>query len=61
MQTEELLPNKDQATAEDTAKYQQMVGSITYLITISRPDIARAGQKLAEFLQNPSPEHITAA
>ena len=61
MQTQELLPNTREASDHDILAYQQKVGSITYATTITRPDAARASQKLAEFLQNPSPEHHAAA
>ena len=41
--------------------YQQLIGSINYAAVISRGDTARAASKLAEFLQNPAPQHIKAA
>jgi hypothetical protein len=41
--------------------YQSRIGSTTYATSITRPDAARALNKLAEFLLNPSPEHLKAA
>jgi hypothetical protein len=61
MAVDELLPNPGQATDHQTYLYQQKVGSITYSAAITRLDIARATQKLAEFLTNPSPAHMAAA
>jgi hypothetical protein len=40
--------------------YQQKVGSLLYVTTITRPDAAKAASKLSEFLLNPSPRHIEA-
>ena len=40
--------------------YAKKVGSIIYPSVITRPDIARAASKLAEFLKNPGPEHLRA-
>jgi hypothetical protein len=41
--------------------YQQLIGSLNYAAVITRADVARAASKLAEFLQNPAPQHIKAA
>ena len=57
----ELVPHDGTATAQQTYGYQQRVGSLNYSAVITRPDISKAVSKLAEFLQNPSPIHITAA
>jgi hypothetical protein len=61
LQTDELLPYERKATSHAIHAYQQRVGSLTYIATTTRPDIARATQKLAEFLTNPSPDHISIA
>ena len=53
--------NLDQATDQQIHLYQALVGSIGYAVINTRPDSARANNKLAEFLTNPSPEHIEAA
>ena len=58
---EELLPYENQATEQQINYYQQRVGSINFAAVISRPDIAFAASKLAQFLTNPSPSHSAAA
>src|SRR5271156_1321241 len=55
--TEELIPNTKQATAQEIYLYQRKVGSLLYATTITRPDAARAANKLSEFLSNPPPRH----
>lgn len=57
---EPLLKFEGQATPHATVKYQRKVGSINYPASITRPDCARALQKLSEFLQNPGPAHEAA-
>jgi hypothetical protein len=52
-----IAPNQDQATAEDIHLYQQQIGSIMYLMTKTRPDLAYYIGLLARFMSNPSPEH----
>jgi hypothetical protein len=54
---EELVPNDKQATPQDIYLYQRKVGSLLYATTITRPDAARAANKLSEFLINPSARH----
>lgn len=61
MGCKELLPREDQATPAQIHHYQQKVGSILYATVISRPDVARTANKLAEFLMNPTEKHIEAA
>ncbi|PHH87415.1 hypothetical protein CDD83_8907 [Cordyceps sp. RAO-2017] len=55
--TNDLQPRGDQASPDLVHRYQQKVGSINYVAVITRPDIAKATAKLAEFLQNPSERH----
>jgi hypothetical protein len=50
-----------QTTAQQILAYQQRVGSLNFSAVISRPDIAHAVSKLAQFLKNPSAAHIAAA
>ena len=50
--------NLDQAMDQQIYLYQALVGSIGYAVINTRPDSARANNKLAEFLTNPSPEYI---
>lgn len=57
----ELLPNEGQATTQEVHAYQRRIGSTTYATSITRPDAARASNKLAEFLLNPSLDHFRAA
>ena len=52
-----LVKYEGTATVHEKKLYQGKVGSIGYPASISRPDCARALQKLSEFLQNPGPEH----
>jgi hypothetical protein len=54
---EELIPNNKQATPQEIYLYQRKVGSLLYTTTITRPDAARAANKLSEFLINPSARH----
>jgi hypothetical protein len=54
---EELIPNDNQATPQEIYLYQRKVGSLLYATTITRPDAARAVNKLSEFLMNPSARH----
>ena len=49
------------ATAEDRSVYQQMVGSLMYASTCTRPDIAYHTSCLSRFNSNPGPEHFQAA
>jgi hypothetical protein len=42
-------------------KYQQVIGSLLYLMLGTRPDIAYAVTKMAQFAANPSEEHLTKA
>jgi hypothetical protein len=58
---QELVKNEGIATEAQIKAYQNRVGSLTYAAIISRPDIAKAISKLAEFQQNPSQQHIDAA
>jgi hypothetical protein len=52
-----LEPNPDQASPEDISQFQQEIGSIMYLMTKTRPDIAYHTSLLARFMANPSLEH----
>ncbi|RMZ87322.1 hypothetical protein DV736_g5450, partial [Chaetothyriales sp. CBS 134916] len=55
------LIRSDQAPSQVVNEYQQMVGSIQYAATGTRPDVARAASQLAQFSQNPSAEHRSIA
>src|ERR1700761_6457129 len=55
------LPNKGSATADLRSKYQQVIGSLLYIMLGTRPDIAYAVTKLSQFAANPSEEHLSRA
>ena len=56
--TNDLQPREgDNATPDQTHRYQQKVGFINYISVITRPDVAKPIAKLAEFLLNPSDQH----
>ncbi|KJZ69437.1 hypothetical protein HIM_11166 [Hirsutella minnesotensis 3608] len=55
--TNDLQPRNGQANSDLVHRYQQKVGSVNYIAVITRPDIAKATAKLAEFLLNPSDRH----
>lgn len=50
-----------EASAEDRTTYQQIVGSLMYAATSTRPDIAFHVSTLSRFNNNPGPEHFHAA
>ncbi|KAJ3531901.1 hypothetical protein NM208_g5348 [Fusarium decemcellulare] len=56
-----LKPYEGKATAKDVEHYQSMVGSIQFSAIITRADISYSAAELAQFLQNPGPDHIEAA
>jgi hypothetical protein len=60
MTTDFLDKNPDKATPQDVHLFQQKVGSLLYATTITRPDVARAANKLSEFLTNLSQIHLQA-
>ena len=45
----------------EATPYQQIIGSIMYLVTATRPDLAYTITHLSQFNSNPSKEHFTAA
>src|SRR5436305_13930408 len=59
--TEELIPYDGKASPQDIYRFQRKMGSLGYVIVMTRPDVSRAIGKLSEFLKNPSPTHQTAA
>ena len=60
MVTKPFQTNSDVATPKDIHLFQQKVGSLLYATTITRPDAARAANKLSEFMKNPSKKHLDA-
>lgn len=61
MSTDSLDPHTGKASVQDIYAYQKKVGFLNYAAVVTRPDISRTTQKLAEFLTNPGPEHHAAA
>jgi len=58
---QDLQKYEGQASPNEIIAYQRRVGSIIYPASTLRPDIAYAAARLAEFMQNPSPAHLTEA
>ncbi|KAI1509646.1 Pol protein [Pyrenophora tritici-repentis] len=44
-----------------TKLYQELVGSLAYIATYTRPDVAQAHSELSRYLQNPGQKHVSAA
>ena len=55
-----IQPYQGQATHAKKYEYMQKVGSLLYATIVTRPDAAKAANKLAEFAVNPGPEHLKA-
>ena len=55
-----LIKNDELASAKDIKKYQQEIGSLIYLTTYTRPNIAQAVNLCARFMSNPSYNHFKA-
>jgi hypothetical protein len=55
------LPNPGQASAAEIKEYQVLIGSLLYLTLGTRPDIAFAVTKMAQFTSNPSEDHLKKA
>src|SRR6202012_3730016 len=54
-------PNKGTATPELCVSYQQVIGSLLYIMIGMRPDIAFAVTKMAQYATNPSEDHLNRA
>ena len=48
-----LKKREDQCPQADLKKFQEMIGCLMWLATISRPDLAWATSKLAQYSANP--------
>ncbi|UYV62645.1 hypothetical protein LAZ67_2001397 [Cordylochernes scorpioides] len=59
--TKEMCPKDDQEIEEmNKIPYRQTIGSLMYLMTGTRPDIAYAVSRVSQFMNNPGPSHWTA-
>jgi len=54
-------PVKENASATLCSKYQQVIGSLLYIMLGMRPDIAFVVTKLSQFASNPTKEHLEKA
>jgi hypothetical protein len=51
-------PNSGEATPQLRRQYQSVIGSLLYLMIGTRPDIAYAVSKMAQYSANPSEDHL---
>ena len=51
------LVQKFEGTAKDQLRYSQIIGSLMYLASATRPEIAYAMSKLRRFVSNPGDVH----
>jgi len=58
---EHLVKYTGQASASDITHYQSLIGSLLYVQIGTRPDIAFAVSRLAQYAANPSPQHLRLA
>ena len=56
-----LTKNLEQTDDKTTKAYQQIIGSLMYLVTGTRPDLAYSITHLSQFNTNPSNEHMATA
>jgi len=61
MTTEPLRKFDGTPDPEILKEYPEITGSLTWLASRSRPDIALAASKLSRYVSNPGPQHLTAA
>nr|AAV44166.1 putative polyprotein [Oryza sativa Japonica Group] len=52
-----VLLRKNQRIARDQLRYSQIIGSLMYLASATRPDISFAVSKLSRFVSNPEDDH----
>ena len=54
----EMAPNSENAAREmSTVPYREAIGSLMYLMVMTRPDIAFAVHQISQYCQNPGPGH----
>jgi hypothetical protein len=56
-----LIATSDEDDKADATAYQQIIGSLMYLVTATRPDLAYTITHLSQFNSNPSTAHMSAA
>jgi hypothetical protein len=54
-------PSTEEPDEQRTKLYQELVGSLAYISTYTRPDVAQAHSELSRYLQNPGQKHVSAA
>jgi hypothetical protein len=52
-----LILRKNKRIVRDQLRYSQIIGSLMYLASATRPDISFAGSKLSQFVSNPRDDH----
>ena len=52
-----VILRKNKKIAKDQLRYSQMIGSLMYLASTTRPDISFAVSKLSRFMSNPGTDH----
>src|SRR5215216_2648866 len=52
-----VLLRKNRRNAKDQLRYSQIIGSLMYLASATRPDISFAVSKLSRFVSNPGDDH----
>ena len=55
-----LQPNLEKASEADIKEFQKEIGSLLYLTTATRPDLAYSVGNCARYMSNPSIEHFNA-
>ena len=55
------MPNKGAPNPEIRASFQQVIGSLLYIMLGTRPDIAYTVVKLSQFAANPTEDHLNRA
>ena len=55
------IPNDQPVDDQLRQRYQQVIGSLLYLMLGTRPDIAYAVTKLSQYAANPSKDHLVKA
>ena len=58
--SKEQCPGEDKKDPKTVKSFQCLIGSLMWLCSVSRPDLAYATTKLARYASNPGQEHIQA-